>query len=311
MWPHHPTGGTNYPPLPLIEGTNVVELMPDQRELTARFTERAVKFIGANREKPFFLYLAHVMPHVPLYVSEKFAGRTKRGRFGDVIEEVDWSVGKVLEALKEQKLEKDTLVVFTSDNGPWLSYGDHAGSAGPLREGKGTSFDGGVRVPFIASWPGRIPEGAECSQPAMTIDLLPTIARLVGAPLPSRKIDGLDIWPLLSGTPGAKTPHEAYWFYWGNELHGIRSGEWKLHLPHDYIHPNPPGSGGRPGKMQTLKIGESLFHLGQDPRETNDVSAQHPEIVKRLRAEAEKAREELGDALTKRKGSALREASRL
>ena len=311
MWPKHPTGGTNYPLLPLLAGTNVVELMPDQRRLTTEYTQRAVKFIASNREKPFFLYLAHNMPHVPLHVSAKFAGKTKRGLFGDVIEEIDWSVGEVVKALEQQKLEKDTLFIFASDNGPWLSYGDHAGSAAPLREGKGTSFDGGTRVPFIASWPGRIPKGAVCREPAMTIDLLPTIAHLVSAPLPSRKIDGLDIWPLLSGVRGAKSPHDAYWFYWGNELHGIRSGEWKLHLPHDYIHPNPPGSGGKPGKMETRKIGEALFNLGRDPRETNDVSAQHPKIVKRLRAEAEKAREELGDSLMKRKGNALREPGKI
>ena len=311
MWPNHPTGGASYPPLPLLSGTNVVELMPDQRRLTTEYTERAVKFIASNHEKPFFLYLAHNMPHVPLYVSEKFAGKTKRGLFGDVIEEIDWSVGAVVKALEQHKLENDTLFIFTSDNGPWLNYGDHAGSAAPLREGKGTSFDGGTRVPFIASWPGRIPKGAVCREPAMTIDLLPTIARLVSAPLPPRKIDGLDIWPLLSGVRGAKSPHAAYWFYWGNELHGIRAGEWKLHLPHDYIHPNPPGSGGRPGQIQMRKIGEALFHLGRDPRETNDVSARHPDVVQRLRAEAEKARVELGDSLLKRKGSEQREPGKI
>ena len=194
-----------------------------------------MKFIAQNKNRPFFLYVPHSMPHVPLYVSDKFKGKSKAGLFGDVIMEIDWSVGQILGALKKHRLEKNTLVIFTSDNGPWLSYGNHAGSALPLREGKGTCWDGGVRVPFIARWPGKIPKASVCQEPAMTIDLLPTVAKLVGAELPPHKIDGLDIWPLLSGDPMAKNPHDAYYFYYeNNQLQAVMSGNWKLQLPHTY-----------------------------------------------------------------------------
>lgn len=311
MWPKHPTAATNYPPLPLIEGTRVVELMPDQTQLTTQYTERAVKFIAENRARPFFLYVPHNMPHVPLHVSAKFAGRTKRGLFGDVIAEIDWSVGRILEELKRQGLEENTLVIFTSDNGPWLTYGNHAGSAGGLREGKGTAFEGGVRVPFIARWPGHIPRGKVCREPAMTIDVLPTVARLAGAPLPALPIDGLDLGPLLAGERGAKSPHEAFWFYWGNELHAVRSGDWKLHFPHDYISPNPVGGDGRPGKMATPRTGLALFNLAKDPGETREVSARNPEVVARLQALGEQARAELGDTATKQTGRGRREPGRV
>ncbi len=248
MWPNHPTN-RSFPDLPLIDGEATVELNPDQAKLTMRYTERALRFIEKNKDRPFFLYMPHSMPHVPLHVSSHYAGRTFRGLFGDVIAEIDGSVGRVLAALKEHGLDDRTLVIFTSDNGPWLSYGDHAGSAGPLREGKGTSFEGGVREPFVARWPGHIPAGTVCREPAMTIDLLPTFARLAGADLPAdRPIDGRDIWPLLSGRPGARSPHEALYFYWGRDLQAVRSGRWKLHLPHKYRSlKDRPGSGGKPG----------------------------------------------------------------
>ncbi|MBK8000452.1 MAG: sulfatase [Verrucomicrobia bacterium] len=213
MWPNHPTAGTNYPPLPLIRGEQIIEFMPNQTQLTTWYTRHAMDFIERNKQQPFFLYLPHNMPHVPLFVSDKFAGKTKRGLFGDVIAEIDWSVGQILDTLKKNHLEENTLVLFTSDNGPWLVYGDHAGSAKPLREGKATVFDGGVRVPFIARWPGKIPAGSTCREPAMTIDVLPTIARLTGARLPIHPIDGLDIWPLLSGAKKATSPHDALYFY--------------------------------------------------------------------------------------------------
>src|SRR5262245_357851 len=177
MWPGHPTA--KFPDLPLFEGEKVVAHNPDQTKLTTWYTERAVKFIEKNRERPFFLYVAHNMPHVPLHVSDKFKGKSKRGLYGDVIMEIDWSVGQVLAALKKHGLDEQTLVIFTSDNGPWLAYGEHAGSAGPLREGKGTSWEGGIREPFVARWKGVIPPGTVCNEPAMTIDLLPTIAGLI------------------------------------------------------------------------------------------------------------------------------------
>jgi arylsulfatase A-like enzyme len=311
MWPHHPTSGTNYPPLPLIEGEQTVQLMPDQTQLTTWYTERAVKFIAQHKDRPFFLYVPHNMPHVPLFVSDKFKGRTRRGLFGDVIEEVDWSVGQILGALKEHGLDDHTLVVFTSDNGPWLLYGDHAGSAAPLREGKATVFEGGVRVPFIARWPGRIPAATVCRQPAMTIDVLPTLARLAGGRLPAHPIDGLDIWPLLSSQRGAKSPHEAFYFYWDDELQAVRSGPWKLHFAHDYNKPDPAGRGGVPGKLSKPNMDLALFNLESDPAETKNLSARNPEVVSRLEALAEKARIEFGDSAGKRKGTGVREPGRV
>jgi arylsulfatase A len=248
MWPKHPTA--RFPDLPLIEGEKAIELNPDQTKLTTQYSERSVRFIEQNREKPFFLYVPHAMPHVPLFVSEKFAGKTSRGVFGDVIAEIDWSVGQILAALERHKLNRKTLVIFASDNGPWLSYGDHAGSSGPLREGKGTSFEGGVRVPAIFRWPTRVPPGRTCREPAMTIDLLPTLAGIIGADLPSgRTLDGKDIRPLIEGKRGVKSPHEALYFYWGQELQAVRSGRWKLHFPHEYrsLDGKPGGSGGKPG----------------------------------------------------------------
>ena len=177
------------------------------------------------------------MPHVPLAVSDKFQGKSERGLYGDVIMEIDWSVGEVLKALKDNGLDQNTLVIFTTDNGPWLSYGEHAGSSGPLREGKGTCWEGGVRVPCIMRWPGKIPPGTASNAMLMTIDLFPTIAKLVGAELPRQPIVGLDVWPLIAGEPDAKNPHEAYLFYYEvNQLHAITSGDgrWKLQLPHTY-----------------------------------------------------------------------------
>lgn len=307
MWPKHPQAPTNYPPLPLIEGTNVVQLMPDQRQLTTWYTERAVKFIAAQHDRPFFLYVPHNMPHVPLFVSDKFSGKTKRGLYGDVIAELDWSVGEILAALQRHKLEDNTLVIFSSDNGPWLSYGDHAGSADSLREGKGTAWEGGTRVPFIARWPGRIPRGTVCREPAMTIDLLPTIARVAGATLSVNKIDGLDIWPLLASERGAKSPHEAFWFYWDNGLHAIRSGPWKLHFQHSYVKPVPPGRGGQPGKITNPRTELALYNLAQDPGETRNLARARPDVMALLAALAEQARDDLGDSQLKRKPVRARE----
>src|SRR5262245_13749067 len=262
MWPNHPSAEKGfYPDLPLIENDKVVKLMPDQSQLTTWYTERAVKFIEKNKNNPFFLYLPHSMPHVPLFVSDKFKGKTRRGLYGDVIEEIDWSVGQVLDALKRFGLDRDTLVCFSCDNGPWLSYGNHAGSAKGLREGKGTSFEGGVRNPFIARWPGKIPSGRVCREPAMTIDILPTLAKLTGAPLPPLPIDGLDIGPLLWGEPGARSPHEAFCFYWNRELQAVRSGDWKIHFPHKYRSlTKPPGNDGKEAGYTEEKTTRSLFN---------------------------------------------------
>jgi arylsulfatase A-like enzyme len=323
MWPLHPEvlhlppeeRLKRWPELPLIEGNETVNpaVTPtDQERLTTDYTERAVRFIGANRDRPFFLYLAHSMVHVPLYVSDKSRGKSGAGLFADVVMEVDWSVGEVLGALREHGLDRRTLVVFTSDNGPWLSYGDHAGSAGPLREGKGTVFDGGCRVPTVMWWPGTVPAGTRCSEPAMTIDILPTVARLAGAELPGHPIDGRDIWPLMVGEPGARSPHEAYYFYWGEELQAVRSGRWKLHFPHGFrtMDGQAPGSGGVPGSYRQESTGLALFDLEADPGESADVKIDHPDVVARLERLAESARAELGDSRTGAKGAGLRPAGR-
>ena len=319
MWPHHPEAKTGtYPPLPLVEGDKVIdaEVTPDdQKTLTRRYTERAVKFIHDSRGKPFFLYFAHSFPHVPLFAGEKFVGSSRQGLYGDVVQEIDWSVGELLAALKATGADENTLVMFTSDNGPWLSYGNHAGTAGPLREGKGTTWDGGVREPFVSRWPARIPAGSVQREPAMTIDLLPTVASLIGADLPKHRIDGKDITPLLTAQPGAKSPQEAYFFYYnGGELQAVRSGTWKLVLPHTYrtMQGQSPGKDGVPGKYRPVRIdAPELYDLAADVGETTNVAAANPEVVKRLTGYAEQARADLGDAATKRTGTGLREPGRL
>jgi len=312
MWPRHPQQKDFYPDLPLIDGDEVVKRDPDQSQLTTVYTERAVSFIERNRNTPFFLYVPHSMPHVPLFVSDKYKGKTKQGLYGDVIAELDWSVGQILDAVKRANLDGQTLVIFTSDNGPWLSYGNHAGSRGSFREGKATAFEGGVRVPFVARWPGRITAGAAGHAPAMTIDLLPTLAALAGARIPEDRIlDGRDIRPLLTGEPGARSPHDALYFYWGAELHAIRSGRWKLHLPHPYQSLELAGNDGAPGKYVRKTIELSLFDLESDAGETTNVADRNPEVVKQLLEHAERAREDLGDTLTNRTGKNVRPAGKM
>ncbi|MFO1485140.1 MAG: sulfatase [Verrucomicrobiaceae bacterium] len=323
---YHPSLAKEMPPLPFYDGLKIIETDPDQSLFTRRFTERAVSFIERNKEQPFFLYVPHVMPHVPIFASDAFRGKSSTGLYGDVVEEIDWSVGQILDAIQRSGIDQNTLVILFSDNGPFLSYGNHAGSAKPLREGKLTTFEGGVRSPFIARWPGRVPAGQVCDEPAMEIDLLPTIAALIGGKLSERKIDGLNILPLLEGKPGARSPHEALIFYGGSELQAVRSGEWKLHFPHPYITVDgEPGRDGKPAKFGQMQpksitqsgiagiasrhgyrvenIGLSLFNLKDDPGELRDVSKEHPEIVERLTKLAEPARKELGDDLRKVKGT--------
>ena len=316
MWPFHPTGGKNYPPLPLISGTRVVDpdvTAKDQEQLTTQYTEHAVAFIEKNKDRPFLLYLPHSMVHVPLFVSDKFRGKSERGLFGDVVMEIDWSVGQIVSTLEKHSLGRNTMVIFTADNGPWLSYGDHAGTAGPLREGKGTMFDGGCREPTVMWWPGRIPAGTVCKEPAMTIDILPTIAHLTGAKLPEHTIDGKNIWPLIAGEAGAKSPHEAYYFYYGRELQAIRMGKWKLHFPHEYrtLAGRPGGTGGTPVPYEQARIGLSLFDLENDIAEATDVSAEHPEVVAKLKMLGDQMRAELGDSATGQEGSGVRPAGQL
>jgi arylsulfatase A-like enzyme len=327
MWPLHPDYAQlpadarqrkqGYPDLPLLEGNRIVDAEvtgADQASLTTWYTERAVSFIERNKDLPFFLYVPHSMVHVPLFVADGFRGRSGRGLYGDAVMEIDWSVGQILDALRRNGLDDRTLVVFTSDNGPWLSYGDHAGAAGPLREGKGTMFEGGMRVPTILRWPGRVPAGATCTELASTIDLLPTIASLIGARLPAHEIDGRDLTPLLSGAPGAVSPHEVFCcYYGGGQLQAVRDARWKLHFPHPYrtLGGRPGGKDGSPAPYEERKIGLCLYDLRADPGETKDVAAGHADVVARLQRLAQAAREDLGDTLTGIEGTGRRPPGRL
>ena len=231
--------------------------------------------------------------------------------YGDVMMEIDWSVGEILGALEKYQLENDTLVIYTSDNGPWLNFGNHAGSALPLREGKGTMWEGGARVPCIMRWPGRIPSRRVCERMAATIDLLPTIAAITGAPLPENKIDGVNILPLMEGRKGAN-PRDHFFYYYGKELRCVRAGNWKLHFPHSYrsYAGVKPGMDGLAGAYATGHTGLELYDLENDVSETTDVAEKYPEVVKRLEDLAEEARLELGDSLTKREGRGVRPAGR-
>lgn len=323
---YHPSLAQEMPPLPFYDGLKVIETDPDQSQFTHRFTERATTFIEMHKDQPFFIYVPHVMPHVPIFASHAFRGQSSAGLYGDVVQEIDWSVGQILDTIKRCGIDQNTLVILFSDNGPFLSYGNHAGSAKPLREGKLTTFDGGVRSPFIARWPGHVPATQVCDEPVMEIDLLPTIARLIGGKLSERKIDGKDILDLLEGKPGAKSPHKSLVFYGGDELQAIRSGPWKLHFPHPYITVDgEPGRDGKPSRFGQMKpkaitqsgiagiasrhgyrvenIGLSLFNLNDDPGETHNLAKEHPEIVEQLQKLAEPTRKELGDTLLKIKGT--------
>jgi arylsulfatase A len=314
MWPFHPTS-RQFPALPLIENTQVINAnvtAADQCNLTKWYTEHAIDFMRRHQSEPFLVYVPYSMPHVPIYASEKFAGSTGKGIYRDVIAEIDWSVGEIRKFLRDAKLDQRTLVIFTSDNGPWLSYGNHAGSAKPLREGKGTAWEGGVREPTVVCWPGQIPAGSQCAEMAGTIDILPTVAYLSGAELPKHKIDGVNIWSLLAGDGSQTPPRSAYWYYWGRELHAVRSGPWKLHFPHEYRSlEGAAGQDGRPGPYKTLNCGLELYHLGDDVSESRNLVETHPDIVRQLQQVAAQARRELGDALTKDQGTEVRPAGKL
>ncbi|HOX36693.1 MAG TPA: sulfatase [Candidatus Brocadiia bacterium] len=276
-----------YPELPLIEGGKVIERNPDQAQLTTRYTERACAFIRANKDRPFFLYLPHTMPHVPLHVSDKFKGKSKRGLYGDVIMEIDWSVGRIAATLEELGLERDTLVFYSSDNGPWLIQGADGGSALPLREGKGTTFDGGQREPTIMRWPGVIPSGSSCNEMCAMFDVLPTIVGLAGGIIDKdRVIDGRDIAPLMKGQAGAATPHEAFYFYSAEELQAARSGRWKLHLPHQYRSVEKDASGPNGVRTSQKQIGPALFDIEADVGERTDLASANPDVVEKLTAMA-------------------------
>lgn len=304
MWPHHPTG--TYPDLPLYEGDKVIAYNPDQSQFTTNFTERAIQFIDKNKKRPFFIYLAHPMPHVPLFVSDKFKGKSKQGLYGDVIMEIDWSVGQILQKLRKEGLDENTLVVVTSDNGPWINYGNHAGSTGGLREGKGSSFEGGQRVPCLMQWKGTIPAGSVCNKLAVNIDLLPTFAHISGAAMPSHKTDGVNLFSLLQGDTKS-TPRTSFLYYYRrNSLEAVSDGEFKLIFPHPTrtYEGFAPGNDGMPGRVDENKMLDEkiLIDLRRDPGERYNVLSQYPEAAGRLEQMANEAREDLGDDLQKKEG---------
>jgi arylsulfatase len=313
MWPFHPQQGEtfHFPDLPTLDGNDVIGYNTDQSQFTTDYTTRAVRFIRKNRDHPFLIYLAHSMAHVPLAVSDKFKGKSEQGLYGDVMMELDWSVGQVLATLRELGLEENTLVVLTSDNGPWTNYGNHAGSAAGLREAKATTFDGGNRIPCMMYWKGTIRPGATCNQLAANIDLFPTLAELSRAPLPERKIDGVSLVPLLHGVEGAN-PRESFAYYFNrNDLEAVTDGAYKLVFPHRYVTYGAyaPGNDGQPGRLDNRFIYKAeLYDLRRDPGERYDVISQYPEVAARLMRIADRMREELGDDLTRVKGTERREA---
>jgi arylsulfatase A-like enzyme len=290
------------PPLPLLRDETVIEAPAVQDTLTTRYTDEAVKFITEHQSKPFFLYLPHTAVHVPLYPGSNFRGQSNNGRYGDWVEELDWSAGKILDAVRALGLATNTLVLFTSDNGPWLTQGKNGGLAGPLRGGKGSTWEGGVREPTIAWWPGRIPAGADCGALAANIDILPTFVKLAGGQVPAdRLIDGKDISPLLLGK-SKESPHEALFYFRSETLEAVRSGPWKLGLPPQL------GAAAQQKRALTATNAPRLYNLETDIGETKDVAAEHPDIVKRLEGYLAKMDSDLGG---KQKGPGVRPAGRV
>jgi arylsulfatase A len=314
MWPGHPESPKNYPVLQWFTNDGPADPIMDldgQDQITRRITEKAIDFIHRQGQKPFLLYVPHSMPHVPLGAGPRFRQSSMAGPYADVIKEIDWSVGEIRKALEHEGVLDDTLFLFASDNGPWLNYGDHAGTTGGLREGKGTTFEGGVRVPLVARFPRVIPAGTVCHEPAMTIDILPTLVELTGGMAAERKIDGKSILPLLRGQVGATSPHEAlYFWYHDRQLQAMRMGPWKLHFPHKYrsLEGRAAGNNGRPAKYTYgIKIDLSLFDLSNDRQETINVAADHPDVVERMTRLAEDMRSRLGDTLRGIEGREIRD----
>lgn len=325
MWPVQYDGspakeGTNkakLPPLPIYRNERIIDTidnLEEQSTLTGRYTDAAIAFIKKNRNKPFFAYIPHNMPHVPINASPAFRGKSKQGLYGDVIMEVDHNIGRIFNTLKELGIDKNTLVIFTSDNGPWLNYGHHAGSSGGFREGKGTSFEGGQRVPCLVRWPGVVPAGLVANQLASTIDVLPSVVSLTGAAMPQRKIDGVDISPVWKGDMTA-TPRRTFWYYYRkNNLEAVRYDNWKLVFAHpgrSYLG-QAPGFEGFPGKApENMAVAVGLYDLRRDPAEQYDVKEQYPDIYQKLLAIGEEARTELGDDLKEIKGVANRPSGKI
>ena len=311
------TNKSNYPPLAWIhnnEKTEQINSLEDQSKITGRITDAAIQFIKKNKTKPFFAYIPSPMPHVPINASTAFRGKSKQGLYGDVIQEIDYSIGRIMETLKQEGLDANTLVIVTSDNGPWLNFGNHAGNAGGFREGKGTSFEGGQHVPCIMRWKGVIPAGVVCNQLASTIDILPTIASLTGTKVSEKKIDGVDISALLKGNVNVSPRQTFLYYYRRNSLEAVRQGNWKLVFEHparSYMN-KQPGKDGFPAQVpEDAPVVKALYDLRRDPGEQYDVQLSFPEMVKTLEALAEDARADLGDDLQKRTGANNREPGRV
>ncbi|HID24500.1 MAG TPA: arylsulfatase, partial [Planctomycetaceae bacterium] len=267
----------NYWNVPLMRNERIVERPADQTTITRRYTEEAIAFIRAHRSEPFFIYLAHNMPHVPLFRSKRFAGRSLRGLYGDVVEEIDWGVGEILQTLRELKLDRQTIVWFTSDNGPWLIFDELGGSAGLLRDGKGSTWEGGMREPGIVWWPGRIPAGVVTRELATTMDIYTTSLKLAGAEVPKdRVVDGLDLRPLLFGQ--GESPRQTVYYYRGRRLMAIRHGPWKAHFI-----TQPAYGRAKP----TYHDPPVLYHLEHDPSEKYNVADKHPDVIAQLKRLAE------------------------
>ncbi|MCD8072797.1 MAG: sulfatase, partial [Alistipes sp.] len=313
MWPFHPQYD-GYPDLPTYEGNEIVGYNLDQSRLTTDYTERSVDFIRRNGEGPFFLYLAHSMPHVPLAVSDKFKGKSRQGLYGDVMMELDWSVGEIMRTLEELGIEENTLVVVTSDNGPWANYGNHAGSSGGLREAKATTFNGGLKVPCIVYMKGVTARGAACNELLSNIDILPTFAAMAGAPLPEKKIDGVNFAPLLENTDAGVVRDGLCLYYHHNSLEAVTDGTYKLIFPHAYVSYEvyEPGMDGQPGQLAEREVQQpELYDLRRDAGERVNVIGQHPDIAAKLMEIAQRCREDIGDDLTGYAGTGRRAPGRI
>ncbi len=281
-----------YPPLPLLRDEEVIQAQPDQRGITERYVEESVRFIRENKEKPFFLYFAHMHVHLPHYPPARFVAESENGVYGAAVAAIDWAADVLFDELQSLGLDDNTLVIFTSDNGSRAR--DEGGSNGPLRSTKGTTWEGGQRVPCIMRWPGVIPAGTECNELALSMDLHPTLAAITGATLPSdRTIDGKDIRPLMQAEKDAESPHESFFYYKRNSIEAVRSGQWKLHIRKD------------DEEMQ------QLYNLESDIGETENLYEQHPEIVADLQIKIDACRRELGDDATGISGANVRPIGRV
>ena len=293
MWKHHPENPDHWGKYPLqfwengkvtIEDVGV----PEQKMLTRWYTEHAVDFINRHKDEPFLLYVPHSMPHVPIFCSDEFEGKSGIGLYGDITLELDWSVGEINKALKDNGIDKNTIVIFSSDNGPWISYGNHAGKT-PFREAKATSFDGGNRSACIIKYPNELEANSSSNNAFFSVDLLPTLSHLAGVEMPNNEIDGRNVWDLISGEKDAKNPHEYYALSTSRNFEGVMSGDgkWKLHLPHSYRSLLFPGKDGQPGKYETKEIELSLFDMENDPYESTNVIEDHTEVAENLMRFAE------------------------